>query len=55
MVGWHHQLTGHGKSGMLQCMGLQRVRHDLMTEQQQDVFNISSVKKIRVSPHTSEF
>ena len=40
MVGWHHQLNGHefekalgdsegqGKPGMLQSMGLQRVRHD---------------------------
>ena len=41
MVGWHHRLNGHefeqapgdgegqgGKPGMLQSMGLQRVRHD---------------------------
>ena len=38
MVGWHHQLNGHefeqtlgdrsGKPGMLQSMGLQRVKHD---------------------------
>ena len=44
MVGWHHQLDGHqfehgtwlwtGKPGVLQSMGLQRVRHDLVTEQQ---------------------
>ena len=45
MVGWHHRLNGQnlsklqktvkgGKSGMLQSMGLQRVGHDLMTEQQ---------------------
>ena len=42
MVGWHHQLNGHefeqalgvgeGKPGVLQSMGLQRVRHDLATE-----------------------
>jgi len=44
MIGWHHQLNGHefdqtlgdsegqGKSGMLQSMGLQRVRHNLATE-----------------------
>ena len=34
MVEWHHQLNGHefehtlGKPGVLQSMGLQRVRHD---------------------------
>ena len=44
MVGWHHQLDGHeseqssgswwwtGKSGVLQSMGWQRVRHDWATE-----------------------
>ena len=44
MIGWHHQLNEHefdqtlgdsegqGKSGMLQSMGLQRVRHNLATE-----------------------
>ena len=47
MVGWHHQLDGHefeqapgagdgqGKPGVLQSMELQRVKHDLATEQQQ--------------------
>ena len=59
MVEWHHQLSGHvseqttadsegwgGKPGMLQPMGLQRVRHDLVTEQQQ----LQSKKKaIRVT------
>ena len=45
MVGWHHRLNGHefaqapgecrtGKSGLLQSTGLQRVGHNLMTEQQ---------------------
>ena len=46
MVGWHHRFNGHeleqtpedsegqGKSGMLQSMGLQRVEHDIVTEQQ---------------------
>ena len=45
IVGWHHQLNGHefeqtgrqwrtGKPGVLQFMGSQRVRHDLVTEQQ---------------------
>ena len=44
MVGWHHRLNGHdflassgswwwtGRPGMLQSMGLQRVRHGWMTE-----------------------
>ena len=47
MVGWHHQLSRHefeqilgesnkGKPGMLQFMGSPTVRHDLVTEQQQD-------------------
>ena len=43
MVGWHHWLNGHefeqllgdGKPGMLQSMGLKRVRHDWETKQQQ--------------------
>ena len=41
MVGWPHWLNGYqGDSegqqpGLLQFMGLQRVRHDLVTEQQQ--------------------
>ena len=44
MVEWHHGLNGHeseqtlGDSegqGSLQSMGSQRVRHDLVTEQQQ--------------------
>ena len=42
MIGWHHCLNGHefeqtpgdgGKPGVLQFMGLQRVEHDLATEQ----------------------
>ena len=43
MVGWHHQLNGHGfgwtpgvgdgqRPGVLQFMGLQRVGHDRVTE-----------------------
>ena len=47
MVGWHHWLNGHefeassgrwwrtGKPGVLQSMGLERVRHNWATEQQQ--------------------
>ena len=46
MVGWHHELNGlefwqtpgdsEGQgSGVLQSMGLQRVGHNLATEQQQ--------------------
>ena len=46
-VRWHHQFIGHelgqtpgdgektGKPGVLQSMGSRRVRHDLVTEQQQ--------------------
>ena len=50
MVGWHHQLDGHefeadsgswwwtGKPGMLQPMGLQRVRHNWVTELNQFIY-----------------
>ena len=45
MVGWHHQLNGYGlsnpkgerrmgKTGVLQFMGSQRIRHDWSTKQQ---------------------
>ena len=42
MVGWHHSLNGHEfeqapikrKPGKLQSMGLQRVGHNRVTEQQ---------------------
>ena len=44
MVGWHHQLSGHefeqtlvdneGQESLACFMGLQRVRHNLVTEQQ---------------------
>ena len=46
-VGWHHQLNGHeseqtaGESEgqrSLQSMGLQRVGHDLVSEQQQQQY-----------------
>ena len=45
IVGWHHRFSGHelghtqgdsegqGRPGVLRSMGLQRVRHDLATEQ----------------------
>ena len=47
MVGWHHQLNGlefeqtrrqrrTGKPGILQITGPPRVRHDLVTEQEQE-------------------
>ena len=49
MFGWHHWLDGHefeqtqgdteGHAGVLQSMGLQRVGHNLRTEQQA-CFNI---------------
>ena len=47
VIGWHHRLNGHefeqtlgdsegqGKPGVLQSMGLQRVRYNLTTEQQE--------------------
>ena len=43
MVGWHHRLNGHdfeqtlgdGEGQRSLSMGSQRVRHDLVTEQQQ--------------------
>ena len=41
MVGWHHWLNRHervcrtGKPGVLQSIGLQRIIHNLATEQQQ--------------------
>ena len=50
MVWWHHQLNGHeceqalgdgegtGKPGVLQSMGSQRIRHNWVTEQQQQHF-----------------
>ena len=52
MVGWHHQLNGHEfeqapgkwwrteKAGVLQSTGLQRVRDDLATEQQCNVYGM---------------
>ena len=48
MVGWHHWLNGlefeqapgdgdeQGNPGVLQSMGLQRIRHNLVTKQQQN-------------------
>ena len=56
MAWWHPWLNGHefeqtlgnkwrlGKPGVLQVMGLQRVRHDLVTEQQQQSLNIHRKK-----------
>ena len=57
MVGWHHWLNGHefeqtpgdseaGKPGMLKFMGLQRVGHNLATEQQQLFVYNKSLEKI---------
>ena len=52
MLIYHHQLNGHeyeqtlgGRSrteepGMLKSMGSQRVKHDLATEQQQQIFEL---------------
>ena len=62
MVGWHHQLNRRGfeqapgdseaflqktrKPGMLQSLGLQRVRHDLASEQQPSCQDV--VEKLRL-------
>ena len=65
MVGWHHRLNGHefeqtlgewrtGKSGILQSMGLQRVGHDSMTEQQTTTkakFGFSSIPCCSIIQH----
>ena len=51
MVGWHHRFGGRelgklwetvrddGRPGMLQSMGLQRVGHDLATEQSPQILH----------------
>ena len=51
MVGWHHQFNGHeseqtlgdreghGKPGVLQSMGSQRVGHDLATINNNKIFS----------------
>ena len=64
MVGWHHGLNGHefeqfeqtpgdnrgmGKPGVLQSMGLQRIGHDLVTEQQQKGDHNSVLEGVKVS------
>ena len=56
IVGWHDQVHGHefeqilghseGKHSMLQSMVLQRVRHDLATEQKQQYYQLFSGYKI---------
>ena len=61
MVGWHHQLNGYefeqtpadsegGTPGVLQSMGLQKVRHDWATEWQ--LILLDSVSSFKV-PETS--
>ena len=53
VVGWHHHFNRHelgqtlgggegtGKPGVLQSMGSQRMGHNLVTEQQQQLCGIS--------------
>jgi len=60
IVVWHHRLKGHNfeqtmgdnerqrSLGALHCMGLQRVEHNLTTEEQQKP-TLSQIKK---QPHT---
>ena len=56
MVGWHHWLNGHEfeqapgdceGQGSLVSMGLQRVGHDWVTEQQQELLFIRSLLCVR--------
>ena len=58
MVGWHHQLNGHEfeqtpgdgegqRSGMLQSIGSQKVRHNLVTEQLLLTFKDSVFSNLR--------
>ena len=66
MVGWHPWLNGHefeqtlgdewriGKPGMLQVMGLQRVRHDLVTEKQQQSLNMHKKKCYEDTPSSKK-
>ena len=51
IVGWHHWLNGHeseqtlrDKPGVLQSTGLQRVGHNLVTEQQQQSVSIPGLE-----------
>ena len=61
MVGWHHRLNGHefeqtpGREAWgVQSMGLQRVRHDLATEQPQLLRLCSRAQEPQLlSPHTA--
>ena len=59
-VGWHHQLNGMsfsklqeivkaGKPGVLQFILLQRVGHDLATEQQQRTQNHLCIQSVPTS------
>ena len=48
MVGWHHQPDGHGRPGMLQRMGSQRVRHGWVTEMNWTAFPRSLYKWINI-------
>ena len=54
MVGWHHQLDGHGfeqtlgdgegQGSVVQSMVSQRIRQDSVTEQQQQEFDGVKIK-----------
>ena len=60
MVGCHHQLKGHEfghtlgdslkarKPGVLQSMGSQRIRHDLVTKQKQQHKDLGFIFKVCV-------
>ena len=62
MVGWHQRLNGHefdkaltklwGKSGVLQSMGSQRVRHDWATELNTTLTTVNTVPWIFIYVYT---
>ena len=65
MFGWHHQLNGHkpkqtlgdGGQGSLACCGpwSHRVRHDVVTEQQQHTLYQTICLNYNMSPHLEVF
>ena len=55
LIKWHHQLNGHEfeQAGMLHLMESQRVRYDLITEQQQQMYGkIQEFRFTEILPFT---
>ena len=61
MVGWHHQFTGMSLSKLwemvknreawhAESMGSQRVRHELVTEQQQSFLHFPEIQTGQIEP-----